>query len=498
MPEVQKEEKEVQTDSTEHLNVEERGVVLASGAFLQTFLTSLQSELAELRSTVSSLKDRLKITEEQLEQFKRNGNSPVCSPFNNVQFTDEEMKKYKVAFAATLGVPENTGPFNTDVTLVYKNVLVNTDKVYNPTTGIFTAPVKGVYFFSFHGIHQTSKGMCLYLYQNGQQMVATINYAFGERFEAASNSTILTLEEGDHVYVRLRENTWMSCTILYLLLLLLFSSACMSEVPSQEESGVQAKGTEHLKVEDSCTGLTFREFQQHILTGLHTELAELRSTVKSLKNKLEVTEEQLRKNEYKVAFAATLGPIGNLGPFNTETTLVYKDVFVNEGRAYNPTTGIFTAPVNGVYFFTFSGHNRSSKPMGLQLFKNGKHMISVYNHVQGDRYETASNSISLTLVEGDHVYMRLLINTWVSSIIHLLNVLKRLQKIMRRAARLKTEVSVCTFLNDFLQDVIGFSGSRVLSTMLRTVDDDHVSVLQSSCDSLYNIWRSFTVKRCSS
>ncbi|XP_050958061.1 complement C1q tumor necrosis factor-related protein 6 [Labeo rohita] len=190
MPEVQKEEKEVQTDSTEHLNVEERGVVLASGAFLQTFLTSLQSELAELRSTVSSLKDRLKITEEQLEQFKRN-------------------EKYKVAFAATLGVPENTGPFNTDVTLVYKNVLVNTDKVYNPTTGIFTAPVKGVYFFSFHGIHQTSKGMCLYLYQNGQQMVATINYAFGERFEAASNSTILTLEEGDHVYVRLRENTWV-------------------------------------------------------------------------------------------------------------------------------------------------------------------------------------------------------------------------------------------------------------------------------------------------
>ncbi|XP_073704176.1 complement C1q tumor necrosis factor-related protein 3-like [Garra rufa] len=200
----------------------------------------------------------------------------------------------------------------------------------------------------------------------------------------------------------------MSCTILYPLLFLLFSFACMSEVP-QQENEVQ-------DVEERGVLLTSAEFQQHFLTGIHSELAELRSTVSSLKNRLQVTEEelkQLRRKEYKVAFAATLGPIGNLGPFNTEITLVYKDVFVNEGRAYNPATGIFTAPVNGVYFFTFSGHNHSSKAMGLRLFKNGQQMITVYNHIQGNRYETGSNSISLTLAEGDHVYMRLRANTWV-------------------------------------------------------------------------------------
>uniref|UniRef100_A0A8C1Z6I4 Cerebellin 7 n=1 Tax=Cyprinus carpio TaxID=7962 RepID=A0A8C1Z6I4_CYPCA len=207
----------------------------------------------------------------------------------------------------------------------------------------------------------------------------------------------------------------MFCTILYPLLLLLFSCATLSEV-QQKEKGVQAEVTEHLNVKESSALLAFGEFQPHIFTWIQSELAELKSTTSCLKNTLQVTEEQLeqlKRKEDKVAFAATLGNRGSVGPFNTEITLVYKDVFVNEGSAYNPTTGIFTAFVKGVYFFTFSGHNHSSKPMGLKLLKNGQQMITIYNHPQGNRYETASNSISLTLEKGDQVYMRLGENTWV-------------------------------------------------------------------------------------
>ncbi|KAK9979096.1 hypothetical protein ABG768_012541 [Culter alburnus] len=84
----------------------------------------------------------------------------------------------------------------------------------------------------------------------------------------------------------------MSCTILYPLLLLLFSCACLSEV-QQEENEVQTEGTEHLNEEESAV-LTSGEFQ-HFLPGIYAELAELRSTMRSLKYRLEVTEEQLRK-----------------------------------------------------------------------------------------------------------------------------------------------------------------------------------------------------------
>ncbi len=78
-------------------------------------------------------------------------------------------------------------------------------------------------------------------------------------------------------------------------------------------------------------------------------------------------------------------------------------------------TGIFTAPVKGVYFFAVSGLSHSSKIMELRLFRNAQQIVSIYNGPLGlgDRYESTSYSVCLTLEEGDHVYVRLLQNTWV-------------------------------------------------------------------------------------
>ncbi|XP_041755480.1 complement C1q-like protein 2 [Coregonus clupeaformis] len=127
--------------------------------------------------------------------------------------------------------------------------------------------------------------------------------------------------------------------------------------------------------------------------------------------------EELRKQNKErpyVAFAASLGVSGNTGPFNTDITMIYKNIFTNTGSAYNPNTGIFTAPVRGVYYFSFSGCNDASKAMGLQLYKNGVKQVTVFNHDSGTRYETSTNGISLELEVGVQVYVRLLKNTWVA------------------------------------------------------------------------------------
>uniref|UniRef100_A0A3B5KX56 C1q domain-containing protein n=1 Tax=Xiphophorus couchianus TaxID=32473 RepID=A0A3B5KX56_9TELE len=116
-----------------------------------------------------------------------------------------------------------------------------------------------------------------------------------------------------------------------------------------------------------------------------------------------------------VAFGASISAgenSENIGPFNTHTTVIYKKVYFNTG-SFNRGTGIFTAPVKGAYYFSFSGHNLSSKAMGLQLMKNGQQMVTVVNHVAGNRHETATNGMTLQLEVGDQVYMRLYENTWI-------------------------------------------------------------------------------------
>ncbi|XP_043989729.1 complement C1q-like protein 2 [Gambusia affinis] len=150
---------------------------------------------------------------------------------------------------------------------------------------------------------------------------------------------------------------------------------------------------------------------QKTIRQLSIILREVETKLRDNQKEMEVLKSQVQGK--KVAFGASISEGGNIGPFNTYTTLIYKKVFFNSG-SYNPTTGVFTAPVKGVYYFSFSGYNQSIKPMGLQLIKNGEQMVSVYNHVAGNRYETATNGMTLQLEVGDHVYMRLRENTWIN------------------------------------------------------------------------------------
>ncbi|XP_059197174.1 heavy metal-binding protein HIP-like [Centropristis striata] len=138
---------------------------------------------------------------------------------------------------------------------------------------------------------------------------------------------------------------------------------------------------------------------------LQTRLSNSESELLVSKSRIEQLE---RENaERKVAFYTALTNSGHVGPFNTVTTLKYSKVFTNIGDAYNPSTGFFTAPVRGVYYFQFTmcGHNAGY--MGVQMYKNNQRIMWNEEYKQESIYEYLTNSVVLELMAGDEIHLTL-------------------------------------------------------------------------------------------
>jgi len=91
-------------------------------------------------------------------------------------------------------------------------------------------------------------------------------------------------------------------------------------------------------------------------------------------------------------------------PFNAGSTITYSVQNVNRGNALNLGTGIFTAPVAGVYFINFSGITESGgsgPPHRVFLLKNGVVYPSIQAFSDAAGYNSMSFSLALPLNASD-------------------------------------------------------------------------------------------------
>ncbi|XP_064812537.1 complement C1q tumor necrosis factor-related protein 3-like [Oncorhynchus masou masou] len=142
-----------------------------------------------------------------------------------------------------------------------------------------------------------------------------------------------------------------------------------------------------------------------LFSSLSAEVGNLRREVEDLRKS---------RNSVGVAFSAALRPptqdnqgYGNTGPFQADTNLVHTQVITNVGNAFNSQTGAFTAPVHGVYYFTFTSYTwKNEVNIGVALYKNQEQVALVYEFQdKGDNEDFASNGATLQLAKGDIVYL---------------------------------------------------------------------------------------------
>uniref|UniRef100_A0A8C7T5T8 C1q domain-containing protein n=1 Tax=Oncorhynchus mykiss TaxID=8022 RepID=A0A8C7T5T8_ONCMY len=92
------------------------------------------------------------------------------------------------------------------------------------------------------------------------------------------------------------------------------------------------------------------------------------------------------------------------------TNLTYSKVIPNIGNAYHPHIGELTAPVRGVYYFSFFFHAGGSEDSHTSLFKNEECMPITSDHKSSTDTADNGDAVTLQLEVGDQVYIRLRAN----------------------------------------------------------------------------------------
>lgn len=118
--------------------------------------------------------------------------------FSILHFTGNSTLVYFAAFLRNTVTPPSV------IDIVYDGVRSNYQNSYNPTTGRFTAPIKGLYVFAWETV--TDNVFDTELLVNGEQVMFNIcnNLAHNGAYVSCSRTAPTFLTPGDIVHIRVR------------------------------------------------------------------------------------------------------------------------------------------------------------------------------------------------------------------------------------------------------------------------------------------------------
>nr|XP_022300323.1 collagen alpha-2(VIII) chain-like [Crassostrea virginica] len=115
-----------------------------------------------------------------------------------------------------------------------------------------------------------------------------------------------------------------------------------------------------------------------------------------------------------IAFHAILSK--RLTNVQTNTIIKFDRALVNEGNGYDPNTGKFTAPVDGVYSFAWTYHTNRGSNAYLGGYVDGKLTAYVGIKHQSSQWENTSRNLVIKMKKGSQFWIQIF--GYIAQVVH--------------------------------------------------------------------------------
>lgn len=90
-----------------------------------------------------------------------------------------------------------------------------------------------------------------------------------------------------------------------------------------------------------------------------------------------------------------------------QETVIFDKVSLNEGNAYDKTSGIFTASSDGIYSFTWTTLTSAGKYFVTDIVRNGEMITRNYSDGRGrDGFGMSTSHANIKMKKGEKVWIR--------------------------------------------------------------------------------------------